>query len=217
MRTVTELYQEYRTPPWLQEHQLRVAAVGKMVAALHENIDRDAIIVSCLLHDIGAIVKFDFSNTDQLRYLHPKTEIAHWRAVQADFHAKYGDKEHPATDAILKEIGVRKEVQDIVHNTGFDNMSRIIKEGYLSAEIVQYADMRVAPDGITSLFDRLTDVRNRYAERLKVAGRYEQFEENFTNADIIERKLFAGKDLLPGDISDETAAPLIEELRAYSI
>ena len=31
MRSTRDIYDEYRIPPWLQLHQLRVAAVGKMV------------------------------------------------------------------------------------------------------------------------------------------------------------------------------------------
>jgi hypothetical protein len=219
MRTIAELYDEYRIPPWLQEHQLRVAAVGKIVASIQQKeVNSDDVIAACLLHDIGAIVKFDFTEgAAALRGLCPENEIEYWRSVQSDMRARYGVEEHPATDAILAELDVRGSIRDIIHNSGFDNMRMIIENNRHDVQVMQYADMRVSPHGITSLDERLTDVRDRYADKLKIAGRYEQFAENFILARDIEERLFAGTSHTPEEITDSAAAPIVEDLRGYQI
>ncbi len=219
MRTIADIYKEYRTPPWLQAHQLRVAAVGKFVA---ENcglaLDEHSVISACLLHDIGAIVKFDLSDqAAALNDLYPPDQLEYWRGVQADFRAQYGEIEHPATDAILAEIGVPNVVREIVHNTGFKNVRRMLDARDMNVLTVQYADMRVGPYGIVSLDERLADVKVRYAVTLQNAGWFDRFDENIANAHETEDMLFAAARARPEECTDESSSNVMQTLAHHPI
>ncbi|MFZ2886950.1 MAG: HD domain-containing protein [Minisyncoccia bacterium] len=217
MRTVGDIYKTYQTPPWLQLHQLRVAAVGKFLSEAYSgDVDISLVVTGCLLHDIGAIVKFNFDDTRGLEGLCPPEEVLHWKDVQREFRAKYGEKEKPATDVILSELGM-SGVQTLVNNTGFANMKAALARGDTEVLIAQYADMRVGPFGILSLAERLGDVRERYANKFFPDGRHDQIAEYLATALEIEKLLFESASIRPEDITDATIAPVIEELRAYPI
>lgn len=221
MRTPVDIYEAYKIPPWLQLHQLRVAAVGKMVCDVTRlPVDTHVVVTTCLLHDMGAIVKFNFDDQEQglgLEALCQPEDIPYWRGVQKEMWKKYGEKEHPATDAIIKELGVSEAVVQTSRGTGFGGMRAALQNNSYEILVAQYADMRVGPFGILSLHDRLSDVRSRYEKRLRDANKYEAFEENFTLSAEIEQRLFADATLVPEDINDVSAAPIIEELRNYPV
>jgi hypothetical protein len=219
MRTAEEIYEEYRTPPWLQLHQLRVAAIASIVAdAGTVAVDKDIVVRTALLHDIGSIVKFDFEGTGGgIPSLCDESEIPHWKEVQREFRERYGDKEHPATDAILAEIGGLDRIRAIMDETGFSNMQKIITDRNYEALVVQYADMRIGPYGVLSLAARIADVERRYEHVLRASGRYEMMGAYRTTADEIEKMLFTGTTLKPENITDAYIAPYMEELKKYAI
>ena len=100
MRTAGEIYAAYTIMPALQLHQLRVAAVGKMIAdhfsgTLHSN----DVILACLFHDTGNIIKFDLDN-DVLSQLREPEGKEYWQRVKDEWIAKYGNDEHVASLAI---------------------------------------------------------------------------------------------------------------------
>ena len=130
MRTARYVYDSYDVPPWLQTHQMRVAAVGKMVAeARQQMIDVDLVVRTCLVHDIGAIVKFDFSTEGQTRVLGlcAPEETPRWSAVQRSMRERYGETEKAATSAILHELGLEREYA-LYNRTGFKNMQTVLEE-----------------------------------------------------------------------------------------
>ncbi len=214
MKSATEVYETYRVPPWLQLHQVRVAAVGRYVALMHgAGASVEDIIRACLLHDIGAIVKFDFSKTGgALNGLFRPEDLEYWRAVQKEMQAKYGSEEHTATAALMKEMGVSERVQEIVNSTGTRNLRAILEKGDLGVMIVQYADTRVAPQGVTSLTERVNDVKMRYAERLQRVGRYDSYDDDVAPVYEIERRLFLDTQLSPEKITEESIRGELEWL-----
>lgn len=219
MRTTREIYEHYRIPPWLQTHQLRVAAVGKMVAdSLASPIDTDLVVTTCLLHDIGAIVKFDFtfSNHSTLKDLCPPEDVAHWKQVQEEMQARYGMKEYVATDAIIDELG-REDVRRIFNNMGMSNMEQLIEGGVTEACVAQYADMRAGPYGIVSISERVADVTKRYQAFWEREGRGEESKRYVELSAGLERRLFVSVRISPEDINDASAVPLIEALWDYEI
>lgn len=65
--TILEIYKKYKIPHHLQLHILRVGAVATLIIdninhELVTEFDRNLIITICLLHDMGNVIKFDFSN-----------------------------------------------------------------------------------------------------------------------------------------------------------
>lgn len=216
--TVRELYDRYQVPPWLQLHQLRVAAVGEMLAKHIQSADSALVLSTCLLHDIGAIVKFDFTYTTHsaLRSLCPSEEIPHWEGVQEKIRTRYGAEEHEATDAILDELGKGAE-RRIFDQLGLRNMAQILMSEDVNLQVVQYADMRVGPFGVLSVRERLADGAARYAAAWKEDGTAHIADTFPANVLKLEEVLFSGIDLSPEDITDASIAARVEELWDYAI
>jgi len=65
-RTITEIYEHYNIPPWLQEHMLRVSAVSSIICdQLGDKVRKHEVVSACLLHDMGNIIKFDFDSSQK--------------------------------------------------------------------------------------------------------------------------------------------------------
>ena len=65
---IKDIYSKYNIPPNLQLHMFRVAAFADILCDNHKKVDfdKEIIIKSCLLHDLGNIIKFDFDNFPEL-------------------------------------------------------------------------------------------------------------------------------------------------------
>src|SRR3989344_8748672 len=103
MKTPREIYSAYKIMPSLQLHQLRVAAVAKLLCeGCTKPINEHDVILACLFHDMGNIIK------SELSYFPDFTEpegVEYWERVKADFVEAYGTDSHTANIAIAKEIG----------------------------------------------------------------------------------------------------------------
>lgn len=219
MQTTRDIYERFRVPPWLQLHQLRVAAVAAMTAkAQRSSVDMDLIVRTGLLHDIGAIVKFDFSfNThSDLQALCPPDDVLHWSAVQAEVRKRYGSREHEASRAMLKEIGLA-DVQEVFDAMGIQNIPRVLAGGFAEAQIAQYGDMRVGPHGVLSIADRVADVSKRYAAYWEREGRSNESKHYLRFSRQLESHLFQNAAIAPADITDEALQPLIDAFWEYEI
>ena len=82
MRTPREIYAEFKIMPNLQLHQLRVAAVGKLISehfTVPVNV-RD-VVLACLFHDMGNILKFDLTQFPEFR---EPQGILYWEEVKKE-------------------------------------------------------------------------------------------------------------------------------------
>ncbi len=62
MKTVQQIYNDYNILPLLQLHQLRVAGVAKLITeSITIPVDAQAVVLACLFHDMGNIIKADFT------------------------------------------------------------------------------------------------------------------------------------------------------------
>jgi 5'-deoxynucleotidase YfbR-like HD superfamily hydrolase len=217
MRTVAEIYTAYRIMPALQMHQLRVAAVGKLVCDnFAGGIDANAVVLACLFHDMGNIIKFDLSVFPEFR---EPEGIDYWQGIKDEWIAKYGTDEHGASNEIAKEIGLPESVRTLIDETRFSRLQAARDGASYEGKIVKYADMRVSPFGIVAMAERLEEGRKRYAEKKGYntpEGR-EQYQISIEAASGIERQIFAQCSIKPEDINDRSAAQIIEELRNYPI
>ena len=220
MRTVQEIYDEYRIPPWLQLHQLRVAAVGKIVAQSMAGADVQTVIRACLLHDMGSIVKFDFSSDIGLEQFYEAKGVDYWIGIQKEFRAKYGEKEHEATDAILRELGVTDNVRILVGSSGLAKVRDILEHGSTELQILEYADQRVGLHGVLPLVERLADMKKRYSPRWgkdSYIAREQQFDTSAANVLLLEPTLQRHSSIQLANINDAVVTPLLDELRAFKI
>lgn len=216
MRTPREIYEAYRIMPNLQEHQLRVAAVSKMICeSCGRSVDADSVLLAALFHDMGNILKFDLSYFQEFT---ADMGLEFWSDVKADYEEKYGSDHHVASVAIAKEIGLSERVTHLISRVTFLNLKEIRDgEGY-EQKIVDYADLRVGPHGILSLEERLEEAHARYRitrpQDTVDEGEYRSLKEA---AYEIERQLFAQCSIRPEDINDASVLRGVEELWKYPV
>lgn len=208
MRTPREIYAQYKIMPNLQLHQLRVAAVAKLICDhATTSVNAGNVVLECLFHDMGNIIKFDLAYFPE--FLEPEGR-EYWESVKKDFLLKYGAEQHAATAAIAREIGLPTAVLDVMNASGFSRVRAITEGGSAELQICQYADMRVAPHGVVTLEERLQDFAVRYK------GKDDAIHEDVLEASrALEQKIFSDSNIRPEDIHDVTVAPLVETLGEY--
>jgi hypothetical protein len=213
--SIQEVYKKFEVMPQLQEHMLRVAAVGQAVCqASPLPINQSNVIEACLLHDLGNIIKFDLTKFPE--FLEPEG-LDHWKNVQNDFFARYGFDEHVATLMMAKDIGVKPEVYALVKAIGFNEfMTEVnLEKPWYELWACEYADMRVTPTGVVSLGQRVADLEERYGKKYHhpdhVAKR-QQFHEIMKH---VESELFAKTTIKPSDINDSSIASSVIALKNY--
>lgn len=222
MRTAREIYGEYKTMPGLQMHQLRVAAVAKLICEhLNKPVRTEDVVAACLFHDMGNIVKFDLGYIPE--FLEPEG-LAYWENVQREYKQKYGGADqHAANEKIARELGLSEEVISYIAAVSFSKVGEVVKSASFEKKICEYSDSRVGPHGILSLDDRLRDGRKRYLKRVDavqqdgVAAPADTFEALLKLEHELERQIFSVADITPEDITDAAVAPLIEQLWEYAL
>ena len=191
----------------------RVAGVAALICDnLTGHIDKDNVLLACLLHDTGNIIRFNLRILPDL--LEPEG-AAYWGKVQQEFKAKYGQDENQATYSIAREIGVNERVYELILSVGFRKSPENHETTDLAKKIMCYADQRVAPSGVTSLEKRLEEGRRRYLQ----SGRKEEvdFESYASYLKKMEEQIFATCKIKPSEINESTVSTEIEKLRKFEI
>ena len=212
MKTIRQIYDDYKIMPILQEHQLRVAAVGKLICkSLNNPVDIDGVVQACLFHDMGNIIKFD------LTYFPESVEpegLAYWQDVKNSYIAKYGPSEHAATAAIARELGLSDNVLHYLDQIGFSHLKETVAVMAIEPKICAYADMRVGPHGVILIEERLIDGRKRYegrADRAMVSDFFDQLAESLRET---EKQIFSVANIKPEDIND---ASILHQLDLWQV
>lgn len=214
MRTVTEIYTEYKIMPSLQLHMLRVAAAASLICDNYLTpLPKEDIITACLFHDMGNMIKFnskffpEFAEPEGFNY---------WENVKNEFIRKYGANEHMATEVIVKDIDISDQAFDFLQHIGFSNAKRNDEGQVFEYKICNYADMRVGPYGVLPLPERIEEAHKRYATRVHsvVSGDFEMFSQSLRN---MEKQIFTRCKIKPEDITDSAIEPIISKLRNFVI
>jgi hypothetical protein len=217
MKTVQELYDAYRIMPGLQLHQLRMAAVAKTLCDNStREIDEHAVLLACLFHDMGNIIKSDLTIFPE--FLEPEGE-SHWRLVQRDFIQKYGEDTHVANVRIAHEIGLPSAAISLIDGIGFSRLVQIAERGSFEQMLCEYGDLRTGPHGVLSLDGRAYEGRERYKGRPghAVSESEERFTVLLAAAHEVEKKVFAEATIAPDDITEQSVRGLFPELREYKV
>ncbi|MCX6747663.1 MAG: HD domain-containing protein [Candidatus Nomurabacteria bacterium] len=214
MRTISEIYEEYRLMKTLQLHMLRVASVASMICdSFDEPIDKEKIVKVCLLHDMGNIIKFQL---DYFPEVNKPEGLEYWQNVQREFIEKYGDDEHNATMQIMRELGVSEELIQLADQNHFHLLCDHAKGNDMFVKIMHYADMRVGPFGVLSYEERMDEAKKRYAnhkDKFKEEGRLELVECGRE----VERQIFAHCSIKTEDVNDESIKDTMERLKEFVI
>ena len=217
MKTPREIYAAYKTMPALQLHQLRVAAVGKLICDnLNKQVNERDVILACLFHDMGNILKFDLTKFPE--FTAPQG-VEYWEEVKAGYRTKYGDDEHAATHAIMGELGLPESVRALMKGIGFSQVNSVAASESTERKIIQYGDLRVGPRGVLSLQARLDEGRKRYLGTGRSIGGEDdgRYMVLVYAALEIEKQIFSEARIKPEDVSDAAVALLIEELWEYPL
>lgn len=214
MQNILDVYERYHIMPSLREHMLRVAAVASLICDhwQGEEIDKQSIAMACLLHDVGNIIKFRFNLPEDEH----NPDIGHWRTVRQEFIDKYGTNEHHATLEIAKELGQSETVLSYIDGVGHDKFGEQIPLGDMGIKIVNYADTRVAPQGVVSYQARMDDVLVRYRTHPQFIGEAAH-AEMVSYGYQVEAQIFEQVDIKPEDVTNEAIATIVEKLKQHQV
>lgn len=200
MKMIEDVYDEYYIMPELRNHMYRVASVaGCICDNFMSPIDKKSVIIACLLHDMGNIIKFDLNKFPEFN--EPKG-IEYWEAVKNNFIAKYGNDVHKASIDIGLELGVSLRVLEILNSIGFGKSVDVYNSNDFEKMICIYSDMRVTPHGIVSLKERLADLESRYSQNPN-AKKGKELQDIYLALYSIEEKIFNNTKITPNEINDE--------------
>ncbi len=215
--SVQETYEQYHIMHTLQLHQLRVAAVARMLCEARGDVsDAENVVTACLFHDMGNIIKSDLQTFPE--FLEPQG-FTYWNQVKKEYVEAYGTDEHHATVEIAREIPLPEPVVVLIDGIGFSSLEYIRDQAPLAQKICEYADLRVGPHGVLAMAERIEDSRTRYQH--KFDSSVEEVKARFVHllaaSAEVERQLFIGIALKPADVTEEATEMFFEEFRQYEI
>jgi hypothetical protein len=214
MRKITDIYEEYKIMPNLQMHQLRVASVvSQLCDSLSLEVTKEILIITCLLHDMGNIIK---SKLDYFPEFIQPEGLDYWQSVKNEFIQKYGDDEHEATVQIIKELGLPERIVNLAGENRFSYMCKHSEGEDLMQKLIHYADGRVGPHGILSYDERMNDANKRYKNH-KLSVEEEERDRLVECGRDIEKQIFSHSNIKPEDINDESVREIIEQLKNFEI
>ena len=207
---IIEIYNKYYLPENLQLHMLRVAACSNLIIDnwKGKELDKEAIIRVCLLHDMGNMVKIpeDFSNDEE------------FIKIRRKYFEKYGTNDHEINLEIGQVEGLSKKELIILDGKRSRKNEETLKSDSYEIKICAYCDQRVAPDGVVDLKARLEDAKVRYKNKpLSVWSNEEKANHLIECALGIERQVMENCNIVPEDINDENIEKYIKKLREFEI
>ena len=210
---ISEIYKKYKTMPNLQAHMLRVTAVASTICDnFQKPIDKSSIITTTLLHDIGNIVKFKLEAFPE--FLEPGG-LEYWNSVQQEFIDKYGKNDYQTTYKILREIEVDPKVFSLIKSMEFRKAPINARHKNFEKKICQYSDLRVAPLGVLSLNERLTEVQDRFMRNKGIdEGKFTRLAESMRS---IEKQIFSQIKIKPSYISNQKVNLLMETFKDFEV
>ena len=219
-QTCIAIYQKYVLPIVLQNHLLRVAAVGKWIIDHWEDpnivLDETLIIETLLLHDIGNIVKGEDENFINLfPDTYPMESFNYWITVRKWVAEHYGKVDTEATKKIVKEIGVNEKVQDMIDKKQFTNNVNTYESNDFNRMICAYADQRVSPSGIMSLTGRLGEAIKRYQGVKSASVNSKNRKILMDYAKKIESRIFEHVNGTSDMITDNSVDHYFPQLKAH--
>jgi hypothetical protein len=192
-----------------------VAAVAQLVCQwATKPVETDTIIQACLVHDMGNIVKFKL---DVFPEFSQPEGVAYWQQIQAEFVAKYGSRSHDASLAIAQEMRLSPRVVELIDCMSLNKTRANFESHDLNKIICEYADDRVAPQGVVTLDERLADFARRYADHYRTPADQHRQQTTHEYARLCEETLFAHSQGQPWQITDAAIAPLLNQLRQVEI
>ena len=207
---IIEIYKKYHLPENLQMHMLRVAACSNLIIDnwIGVEIDNQAIIRVCLLHDMGNIVKIPENFSKDQEFL----------KIRKKYFDKYGTNDHEINLEIGKKEGLTEQELTILDGKRSRKNEETLKSNSYERKICAYCDQRVAPNGVVSIKERLEDAKVRYKNKPLSVWSNEEKANHLIECSLgIEKQIMKYCKLKPENINDFSIKEYIEKLKTYNI
>lgn len=208
MTKIIEIYKQYGIPQKLQDHMLRVAACGAIICQNWHgpSVSFEKLMRILLLHDMGNLVKV-VEEYDEPGFLENRDK----------YRKLFGKDDHAVSAHIGKELGLTDEELWILQQKSFMNSENILNSDSYEIKIAAYCDQRVAPEGVTSLIERMLEGKERYKDRPGTSFNNPNTDKMIACMMKIEKQIIEYCSLPPEEICTETIAPYIKELSQFEI
>ncbi len=187
---------EYTILPNLKKHLLDVAAITYLISNNWIGNETPFLtpeaIKAALLHDVGNMAKSKTSSVSEYLHVSPE-ELKIWQAKLEQFHQKYGTDDHKVTDMLLNKLNVDTKIREAIQKKSFGNIITNYKGEDWLVKLISYADLRINPEGIVSVQERLDYIKDRYPkyservdfnEMCKAALNLEKKIQHLTSLDL---------------------------------
>ena len=207
---IIEIYKKYHLPENLQMHMLRVAACSNLIIDNLNGIiiDKKAIIRASLLHDMGNMAKISDNEIDDEEF----------KKIRKEYIDKYDRNSHKINLIIAKEEGLNDYEIEIIDKKSSKRGEETLNSERYDVKILLYADQRVAPYGVTSLKERLEEVKKRYKNITSSVWSNEEKANHLIECSLgIEKQIMEHCNINPEDINDNSIKTYIYKLKEYEI
>ncbi|KUK79852.1 MAG: Metal-dependent phosphohydrolase, HD subdomain [Microgenomates bacterium 39_7] len=226
-KTLIEIYQQHGVPPNLAEHMLTVAALGKLISHhwTGPTVDEVVLIDTLLLHDIGNLIKFELNSNSSREMLQNsllhlsqlEKTLEYWQEKQQQMIEAYGTSADQANLAIIKKLGFESKIVDLLSNHSFESLEEHLETPNWEKKLVFYCDLRVTPQGLASVEERVHDLRSRYRHRDHKWNNENTYQRWLASSLELEKQIEELTDFPLNQIQDSDLLPLIQELANYSL
>lgn len=212
---IEKVYEKYRLMPNLKDHMYKVTAVASILCDHFPGmIDRKSVLHTCLLHDMGNIVKF---NLDTFPEFVKEKGKDYWQKVKDECIEKYGSSDdHKVTLKIAEEIGASLRTLELLNSDTFKNATKVLKSDEMEKKICLYADMRVSPTEIVTLDKRIENLNERYKNTYNGFNGDDK-EDNIIAMKKIEEEIFKNIDISPEFINERNILNILSHLKNINI
>lgn len=209
MTNISDIYRRYGIPDGLQMHMLRVAAIADQILSRWHgpSINHESLKRVLLIHDMGNIVKMD-----------PELdESEQARVVCEGYISKFGKNDHRISLEIARELRLTGEELTLMDGKIFIRNDETMASQDYARKIGAYADQRAAPGAVNPLLIRLREAQRRYRDKPGSSMNNPRTDMLIECAVKIEKQVMEHCNLEPDDITDDSVAPFIENLRTFVI
>lgn len=207
---ILDIYKKYYLPENLQMHMLRVAACSNLIIDNWNGpkINEEKIIRVCILHDMGNIVKIPEGYSKDVNFNNLRKKCLE----------KYGFNDKAINIEIGKREGLTEEELQLLSGIDSSVVEETLKLDYYERKICHYCDQRVAPNGITSVKERLEDVKVRYKNKPLSDWSNEEKANHMIECSLkIEKQIMKYCKIKPENINNKSAEEYIQRLKKYEI
>jgi 5'-deoxynucleotidase YfbR-like HD superfamily hydrolase len=204
IKNIDYIYSKYPVPKNLQEHMKRAANVAEIICNNwigKEKINKENIVASLLLHDLGNIVKFDLESELGIKIIGDEAKrLDYWKLRKKETIDNYGDDDHIVSKAMCEELNVDKRIIELIEKHVFNNNENTLNSNDFDVKIAAYSDQRIGPFSIMSLEDRFKELKERYANRKNLNTNNPKIDLFIDCAFKIEKQIFENVKIKPEDI-----------------